>query len=229
MTVTSSFTQKTYETLRADVLSCRVRPGEKLIISTISDRLGVSIGAVRESLSRLTSEGLVLSKPQRGFWVAPISPDDLKDLTRVRTNIELQCLERSIIHGGIKWESQLVGINHELSCIPPGTPSNPDLPSEAFARVHANFHLALVAACDSPWLLRLRILLYDQSERYRRLSVPLAGAKRDLVREHGEITEAAIARDVGRATTLLEEHFQRTTDLVLSSHFVGNRSQSSAA
>jgi DNA-binding GntR family transcriptional regulator len=218
--VTSSDTHETYETLRADVLACRLRPGERLIIATLSERLGVSAGAVREALSRLTSDGLVTVAPQRGFTVAPISPEDLRDLTAVRADIEVQCLARSIGCADLKWEGRLVAAHHELSRVPPRDPTDPCRISEEFSHLHGQFHFALVSACDSPWLLRLRTILYDQSERYRRLSLPSDAGERDVAREHREITEAALARDVENASALMRKHLELTANIVLSSHFV---------
>lgn len=123
---------------------------------------------MREALSRLTSGGLVVAEPQRGFRVAP---------------------EREA--------------------------GNPQRMNEGWSAAHAAYHEALVAACDSPWLLRLRGILYAQSERYRRLSVPLAGVARDLDREHREIMEAALARDARRAGVLMTEHIELTTRVLL--------------
>ena len=68
-----NLTQGAYEGLRADLLACRVTPGSKLKIQDLCERFSVSLGAIREALSRLTSEGLVISEPQRGFRAAPIS------------------------------------------------------------------------------------------------------------------------------------------------------------
>ena len=228
---TPSFTQAAYEGIRADVLSCRLRPGEKIVISDLCQGLGFSLGAIREALSRLTSEGLVIAEPRRGFRVSPISEDDLRDLTETRLGIEAQCLLRSIAAGNIAWESRLVAAHHELSRVPEREPGDPNRVSEGFAAAHGRFHSALVNACDSPWLLRLREILYDQSERYRRLSVPLAQTDRDLGREHREIMEAALARDGRRAGALLEDHLNRTTHILLASYpeRIGHRSSLSAA
>lgn len=71
-------------------------PGSKLPIDQVAERFGVSLGAVREALSRLTSDRLVIAEPQRGFSVAPVSAADLIDLTTVRIDIETRCLRRSI-------------------------------------------------------------------------------------------------------------------------------------
>ena len=211
----SSRTQDAYERLRADLLACRLRPGARLRINELCQTLSVSLSAVREALSRLTSEGLVVAEPQRGFRAAPISAEELRDLTGVRTQIEGMCLERAIAVGDVGWESQLVAAFHRLSRTPEREPEDLARMNEAWAAAHAAYHAALAGACDSPWLLRLRGILYAQSERYRRLSVPLAEIARDLNREHQDLMEAALARDAGRARTLMTQHLELTTRVLL--------------
>ena len=73
---------------------------------------------------------------------------------------------------------------------------------------------ALVSACGSPWLLRFRALLFEQSERYRRLAIAYGERERDIDGEHRALVRAALDRDVERACALLTEHFARTTDRV---------------
>src|ERR1700676_3667331 len=85
--IPQNLTQAAYEGLRADLLACRILPGSRLKIQELCDRFSVSLGAIREALSRLTSEELVVAEPQRGFSAAPISAADLKDLTMVRIEI----------------------------------------------------------------------------------------------------------------------------------------------
>jgi DNA-binding GntR family transcriptional regulator len=87
--------------------------------------------------------------------------------------------------------------------------------SEGWAAAHAAYHAALTGACDSPWLLRLRELLFAQSERYRRLSVPMADVDRDLDREHRDLMEAVLARDVARAKSLIAQHLALTASILL--------------
>jgi len=213
----SSLTQTAYERLRADLLGCRLKPGERLRIADLCQTLGVSLGGVREALSRLTAEGLVVAEPQRGFRVAPISADELRDLTAVRTEIEKLCLRRAIAVGDVGWEERLIAAHHRLSRTAERDPGDPARVADTWADAHAAYHAAVVAGCDSPWLLRLRGILYAQSERYRRLSAPLGRAERDLAREHRQIMEAALARDADSACALLSSHFELTTAILLES------------
>jgi DNA-binding GntR family transcriptional regulator len=211
-----NLTQGAYEDLRADLLSCRILPGSRLKIQELCTRLSVSLGAIREALSRLTSEGLVVAEPQRGFRAAPISPEDLSDLTRVRIEIEALCLRRAIALGDVDWEARLVAAFHRLSRTPERAPSDPARSNDEWAAAHAAFHMALVEGCGSPWLLRLHSQLYDQSERYRRLSVSLARQTRNIGDEHQAIMEAALGRDADKAVALVTAHMTETTNILLA-------------
>src|SRR3974390_2862204 len=106
----SSRTQadRMFETLRGGILACRLLPGSKLRINDIAESSEVSLGAVREALSRLGAEGLVIAESQKGYRVTPLSEEDLRDLTEARAEIERIALSRSIAHGDLEWESNLV-------------------------------------------------------------------------------------------------------------------------
>jgi DNA-binding GntR family transcriptional regulator len=211
----ANMTQGAYEALRADLLSCRILPGTKLKIQELCGRFSVSLGAIREALSRLTSEGLVVAEPQRGFRAAPISAADLVDLTMVRCEIDSLCLRRAIACGDVNWEAGLVAAAHRLARTPERVPDDPARTNEDWAEAHAAFHFGLVEGCNSPWLLHLHSLLYAQSERYRRLSVPFATSGRDVNEEHQAIVAATLARDAGTAVRLLSAHLETTTHILL--------------
>lgn len=212
-----SLTQLAYERLRADVLSCRFKPGEQLKTKDLCEDLGVSLGAVREALSRLTAEGLAVAEPQRGFRVAPVSVDELRDLTSTRIHIESICLERAITRGDLGWEADLLAAYHTLSRTPERIHTEGAVRlNDGWASVHTQFHQKLIAACDSPWLLRIRLQLFQQTERYRQLSVPFQTVDRDTNQEHCDLMNAAVARNVPLATQLLARHMEITMNIVIA-------------
>lgn len=216
-----NLTQSTYEALRADLLACRIVPGSRLKIQELCARLSVSLGAIREALSRLTSDGLVISEPQRGFRAAPISLADLRDLTMVRIEVESLCLKRAIEVGTVEWEAGLVAAFHRLSRTPERAATDPMRSDDDWADAHAAFHAALVEGGDSPWLLRLHSQLYAQSERYRRLSIPLGAGDRDVGKEHQDILEMVLKRDADGAIALLTRHLSTTTEILLEADIDG--------
>jgi len=204
-----------YQDLRADILACRLRPGAKLQINMLAEERGISLSGVREALSRLSAEGLVVAEPQRGFRVAPVSLEDLSDLTATRIDVENLCLSRSIEHGGVEWETAVVASMHRLSRTPYWAAGDDRRLSEEWALAHNAFHEALVSATDSVWRARIRASLYQQSERYRRLSVPVLSTKRDVEAEHRALAEAALARQTERACELIKEHLIFTMNIIV--------------
>jgi DNA-binding GntR family transcriptional regulator len=220
----ATLTEDVYRRLRADLLACRLMPGQKLKIDELCERLGAGSSAVREALSRLAADGFVVVEPQRGFRVTPLSFDELRDLTNVRCRIEGLCIRDSIEHGDIDWETNLIAALHRLSRTPERVPSDPQRYSDPFAVAHTAFHHAVVAACASPWLLRLREQLFAQHERYRWISMPLAQVARDLEAEHSGIAKAAIARRADEAVERMTAHLQLTADLILRSPLLAEAS-----
>lgn len=216
-----SLTAEAYAQIKAEILACRLAPGQKLVIADLCQDFGFSLGAIREALSRLTSEGLVAAEPRKGFRVAPITEAELQDITSVRATIESLCLRDAIAKGDLKWEAGIVGTLFELNRLPLEDSADPARVSERWAETHRRFHEALVAGCDSPWLLKLREILYVQSERYRRVSVPLGPREgRDLRAEHQEIADATLARDAERACQAIREHLAKTTRIIIASDVV---------
>ena len=95
------------------------------------------------------------------------------------------------------------------------THPEPGSVDENWADVHGQFHKALVAACDSKWLLQVREQLFVQAERYRWINVRMSPETRDLGDEHREIAEAAIRRDLPRTCELMEHHLRLTETMTL--------------
>jgi len=216
-TVHKSMTSRTHERLRNAIVTARYSPGEKLRIDALKEELDASLGAVREALARLTSEGFVTAEPQRGFSVSLISRQDLIDLTEARVAIEMTCLESSIVCGDLAWEGRVLSVAHQLSKLSYAIRNLGDPDAEKWHRYHERFHDEITSACANNWWLKLRKQLYIQSERYRRLSGPYAEYDRDVDAEHRAITEAVLARDAEKAKALLADHLRATTEILLAS------------
>src|SRR5690606_39220864 len=164
-----SITEHIYQQLRADLISCKLRPGSRLGTSELSKRFGVSLSGVREALSRLVSEKLVVADPQRGFQAAPMSSKDLYLLTETATGIEAMCIRSALAHGDKDWEKHLISVRDAVLKAPVSAAKEPARISKAFNRAHHAFHETLISACNNNRTLDLRRLHQDHSERYRQL------------------------------------------------------------
>lgn len=207
---------RVFHRIRADILSVSLKPSQKLRIADLTEKYQVSLGVVREALSRLVADGLVVTESQKGFRVAPVDTTDLIHLTEARIRIEHICLAESLAAANITWESEVMAAHHCLAHIPPLIDDDVPTINPSWANSHARFHSALVAGCKNTWLLRMRHMMQERSERYRWLSVPIDAGQRDVASEHKGIADAALARDLPGLNELIAAHFNRTTQIILS-------------
>jgi GntR family carbon starvation induced transcriptional regulator len=211
-----TLSEAVYLRLRSDILSGALKPGMKLRFADLTHRYGAAMGTVRESLSRLTADRLVIAEGQRGFRVPPISLNELWDITRLRIEIETVALSESIDSGTSDWEADVLAALHRLLKLEDPLKTKPTLLTEKGASLHKKFHMSLVNASPSIWRLRVIDVLYDQSERYRRLQTSYLSAMLNSANEHQKMASAAVARDKDTATRLLKSHLSRTAKMLAS-------------
>jgi GntR family transcriptional regulator, carbon starvation induced regulator len=200
--------------LRLDIISCELKPGEKLRFEALRSRYNVSFSTLREALSRLVAENLVVAEGQRGCVVAPVSISDLNDLTDTRVLIEIEMLSRSIRNGDDQWEAQILATFHRMDRMQVRLGREYYL-SEEWSSVHSAFHSSLVSACRSPTLAEIRHKLFERAHRYRRMSSQFRKKWRKKEAEHKAIVDAALARDEEQAVLLIERHIRATTENVI--------------
>ncbi|MFC1443105.1 GntR family transcriptional regulator [Streptacidiphilus sp. N1-10] len=211
-----------YRRIRGDILAGRLHPGDKLSPAELRERFGVSLGVIREALTKLTEQKLVSARSGQGFNVVTLSPEELGDLTLVRIDLEARALRLAIERGDLSWEGEVVSAHHRLARTPMRDADDPERTGEEWAAAHAAFHEALISACQVPLLLDFCHTLRAATELYRRWSGPAAArlsAKRDVGGEHLAIMEATVARDADLAAELLAEHFRRTQQVLLAGGF----------
>lgn len=209
--------ETTYDRVRTDIIMGRLAAGEALKSNQLRAQYSVGISPLREALTRLVGERLVVSSSQRGFRVAPVDAEEIQDVVNTRLLIECAALRESINTGDLEWEGQLMSTFHTLSHHPLPQANGDDY--ESWVDRHRNFHIALLSGSKSSWLIYLANLFFDQSERYRFLRAIKTPAKlleRDVNDEHRAILNAAIDRDADAACAALEAHYKATSDAVIS-------------
>lgn len=194
--------------IRADILEGRLLPGTKLKLDTLRDQYDVSLSPLREALSRLGAEGLVVMSDQKGYRVAPVSAENLEEVTTLRANLEVMALAKSIEHGDDRWEDALVAAYHRLQRMEESARKGQQF--DGWDQAHRTFHITLFSASGLPLLLQFCNTLHDLSDRYRRLFLAKNVHDRDVPAEHKAILDATLARDQELACSLLRQHIERT-------------------
>ena len=194
--------------LRAAIIRGELRPGEKLHVDLLRDHFAVSLSPVREALSRLSSAGFVEMQDQRGYRVAGVSPENLIEVTTLRTELEPLALRQALAHADDAWRDRLATAWEALKALPRCPADMGD--DEAWEAAHRRFHFAMLAGCELPMLLSFVAVLHDMSDRYRRLFLQSNPHDRDVPQEHRRIFEAVMGDEAELACALLRQHIQRT-------------------
>ncbi|WP_164034223.1 GntR family transcriptional regulator, partial [Serratia marcescens] len=84
-----------------------LQPGRKLKLDVLRVDYEASVSTLREILSRLASEKLVVAEGQRGFEVMPISVANLREIAALRQLLECHALEQSFAQGDLEWEGRV--------------------------------------------------------------------------------------------------------------------------
>lgn len=212
--ITETVGEKVYRRLRNDIIAGRLAPSQKLRLDALKESYGASISTLRELLSRLTSEGLIVAESAKGFEVAPISADNLRELANLRLLLESHALQRSFAAGDMEWEARVVAAYHKLSTMEARMLSGDRAGPEVLKRYDAEFHQALISACGSRTLLEAHASINDKYIRYLMIAVIFRGEIASG--EHKELLDCALRRDVSRAQNILERHIQDCVSYTLS-------------
>jgi DNA-binding GntR family transcriptional regulator len=197
-----------------DIIAGVLAPGARLGIIDLVQRYDIGATPLREGLSRLISRGLIVGIGQRGFRVADVSREDLEDITRIRTVIEIEALRLAIAQGDDAWEAGILSALHRMRRHIQRTGDEFHEGAPDFDRLHKGFHTSLLAACGSRRLLTAHSDLYDQAYRYRRVMMRALGSGEGFITVHQSLADRVLARDLDGAPAMLSSHLHSTLDYV---------------
>ena len=211
----TSIADRAYDHIRGDIVFGRLAPGLRLRLDRLAETYGASVSTLREILSRLSSEGLVIAEGQRGFRVAPVSPAGFEDVAAMRLLLETYALPLSFAAGDLEWESRVVAAHHKLAHMEKRIMAGGRDEPELWKRYDREFHQALIEACGSQTLLDLYGGVFDQYLRYQMVAVVFRGEI--AAEEHRMLLDCALSRDAGRACEVLDRHVNGCVAFTLDS------------
>ncbi|MGY5775209.1 GntR family transcriptional regulator [Rhizobium sp. LEGMi135b] len=205
-----SLRQNVYETLRTEILQCRLPPSADLREQQLAQRFEVSKSPVRDALLRLEQDRLVIVIPRQGYRVAPISVEDAREMFGLRKVLEAACAEAAAADGS---EEALRALDEFRTIRGAGGQADKD----AFIAYNFGFHSAVCVASGNKRMARLAIELIGQMERLVRYSVSAAEASAEaLLGEHGEIIDAIQRRDRRTSSRLVRQHITQAERRVIN-------------
>ncbi len=189
--------------LREAIVSGEIPPGSPIRLQEYVDRLSMSTVPIREALRFLEQKGLIERRPHRGVIVCEMSATDLEDTYKIRLDLESMAVRMAVPRIKEKDRIFLLGLVDEYeAALRADNGSAPD--------VHTKLHMSIYEYADSRWLRLLLPSLWDNSERYRRLQIPVRGTIEQRVEEHRLLVEACASGDSDVAAKELQAHLSRT-------------------
>ena len=195
--------------IRHDILCGEFEAGQKLILSDLKERYQVGGTPLREAMVQLSWQKYVTMKPQKGFWVADVSLDELRGILKTRLALGHVALQDAIKKGDEAWELQILTAFHKLNRL---DPESVVFDYDEWELRHKEFHLSLISCEGSEFIRGITSHIYDQQERYRHFLLNARLSPEKQYHDNGEheaLMKAVLARNTELACQLLEEHSER--------------------
>jgi GntR family transcriptional regulator, carbon starvation induced regulator len=202
-----------YRRIRTDIVFGRLRPGQKLKLEGLREIYGASVSTLREILSRLTADGFVIAEGKRGFDVAPVSIENLKQLAELRLLLESHAMMRSFANADMEWEGRVVSAHHKLASTERLMESGVGEP-EQWKRYDSEFHQALISNCGSRVLMESHALAFDKYFRYQMVAFLYRGVEPAV--QHRALLDCALKRDAETAAQVLTAHVTNCVEHALA-------------
>ncbi len=189
--------------LRRAIISGELRPGEQVLQDALAERFGVSRVPLREALKILEGEGQVIYRPHRGYFVAELDIDDLREVYRIRDLLESEAVRVAVPK---ITREQITALAEALEAVEHASAAG-DL--QMMTEANRRFHFGLIESAGMPRLSRLVRVLWDATDVYRSLYYSDGNHREAVHDEHRAVLEAVRLGDAERAVTELRTHRDR--------------------
>jgi DNA-binding GntR family transcriptional regulator len=200
-------TEVAYQWLRQRILDNEYAPGTQILEQALADQIGISRTPVREALIELQQDGLVEIVPRHGVRILPLSPDDMREIYAILTNLEPMAAEELALR---RPSPALIAPLVEACDAMEAAVASAD--RAAWAKADEKFHLALLELCGNRRLTGIVMAMWDQAHRARMFTLKLRPLPVESTREHRAALEAILAGDAVKAREIYRAHRQRGGD-----------------
>ncbi|MFI5839238.1 GntR family transcriptional regulator [Catenuloplanes sp. NPDC051500] len=187
--------------LRARIMSGELRPGDRIRLEEVASQLGVSITPVREALLHLRGEDMVELEPRKGYVVAPLSRQDIRDVFQLQGDIAGELAARVAARITDGQTAQLTAMNRTLART---------RTADSIETLEFDFHRAVNRIAEArklSWFLHTATR-YTPARFYSSDAGWLAGMRED----HEALLAAFAAHDQDAARAAMTRHFTDGAD-----------------
>ncbi|BES85417.1 hypothetical protein PEC302107_16400 [Pectobacterium araliae] len=202
MTDSLSLSDQAYHTIRRDILTCRMLPGSLVTESELMERYQLGKSTCRLALTRLSHENLVISRPRKGYRIAPVTVQDVEEIFTVRAALEPLAARLAVGKVDIELLKEL-----EAQCrVEVTAPLSTRI--DVFMNANKRFHLTIAEATGNTHLINTLSGLMDEMSRLVALGFNVQRIKPEIKHDHNAMIDAFIEGDTKRVEFIARRHIE---------------------
>ncbi|MDB5874449.1 MAG: GntR family transcriptional regulator [Ramlibacter sp.] len=196
--------ERVLQQLRAKVVSGALMPGEQIRQQEMAEELGVSRVPLREALNLLADQGVLLHRPNSGYFVAKRAPNELLQISRI-----IQLLENELMES-IEWPDdavieQLKDLNAQMRACATAKDWTP------LVHLNSEFHLRIFSLSPHRVILEEVKRLWWLVDMFIATKMSEVEARLKTVDEHDRLIDSLVRRDRELCLRVQTEHRSSTT------------------
>ena len=191
-----------YHTLRDAIMRCALKPGEKLVMDSLSDELGVSPIPIRGALQRLQAEGLVEIIPHTGAVISTISPENVNEIFMLLESLEEIAFSVAAEKATPK---DIAHLRHLVAEMDAALQTND---AGRWYDLNNQFHLSVAQITEMKMLLRFTSRALDNRDRLRYFYLEqfISSRMAEAHAEHGQMIELLKSQDIEGLKIMVSQH-----------------------
>ena len=199
MTINQTIVDKVYDKLKEEIVNLEIELGQRISIKKISEDFGISQTPIREALSRLVKDGLIIYKSRKGYYAIQVTCEDIEEIYDLRKMIECYALEKGIKNIDRNKLKKILqkGIEMQKEPLKPKKPL-------AFRVLDRDLHMTIVNGCLNGMIHKMYFQIY-----------PLVAISQQLdpfyersMNEHILLIKEILALNIKKAKENLEKHIE---------------------
>lgn len=198
--MSSSQAERLRSMIEEDILTFKLKPGDKLDECRLAEKYGTSRTPVREALRQLSSNGLIEIRPHKGAIVAKLGFRELIELLEVMAELEGAC-GRLAAKSCMNADIAAIAAAYEF-CVKYAEIRD----FKSYQRANEDFHDAIYAASRNSCLIKLTLSMRNRVAGYRRLQLESGSRLKTSLAEHEKILRAIQEGLPEEADRLLQVH-----------------------
>lgn len=200
-----SLTDKAYHRIKGWIIEFRLKPGSHLSVQDLAKALGISRTPVREALSRLEQEYLVVRAPMKGFDVKALDLKQIEDLFEVRTAVELLAVRQAARRMNPEIKEKLAkSLESTVEWIRKGEKTRS-------LHLEQNFHIIILEASGNVPLVEIGRGILERIWAIQRFNIITSDVLSTAHEQHMEIFQALCEGNPQRAEAVMRKHMRHTT------------------